>query len=127
LIVSLIWYGSLAAALILSVALFFNAKAEIGRLRRILDAEMERNRQTVRACETRLDSLSAQLAEVGARGGASAALASTPASLNVSKRGQVLRLHRAGKTSEQICESMAVPRTEVDLLIKVHQLMLEQI
>jgi hypothetical protein len=47
--------------------------------------------------------------------------------LNLSKRTQVLRLHRAGEGSAAIATSLGLPRGEVDLLIKVHGMVLEQI
>ena len=57
-------------------------------------------------------------------------LVAPPASrsgLNLSKRTQVLRLHRNGQSSAGIAETLALPRAEVDLLIKVHQIVVDQI
>jgi hypothetical protein len=42
--------------------------------------------------------------------------------LNLNKRGQVLRMRRRGENPETIAAALAVPRNEVDLLLKVHQL-----
>jgi len=45
-------------------------------------------------------------------------------SMNVTRRSQALRLHRNGDSAERIAETLAVPRQEIDLLLKVHQLVL---
>ncbi len=47
--------------------------------------------------------------------------------LNLSKRTQVLRLHRAGENASGIATSLGLPRGEVELLIKVQSMMLEQV
>ena len=47
--------------------------------------------------------------------------------LNLNKRGQVLRMRRRGENPETIAAALAIPRNEVDLLLKVHQLALEQV
>jgi hypothetical protein len=45
--------------------------------------------------------------------------------LNLTKRGQVLRMRRRGETPETIAGALGVPRNEVDLLLKVHHLALD--
>ena len=47
--------------------------------------------------------------------------------LNLNKRGQVLRMRRRGENPETIAAALSLPRNEVDLLLKVHQLALEQV
>jgi len=47
--------------------------------------------------------------------------------LNLTRRGQILRMRRRGEQTETIAAALAVPRNEVDLLIKVHDLALEQV
>lgn len=47
--------------------------------------------------------------------------------LNLNKRGQVLRMRRRGENPETIAAALAIPRNEVDLLLKVHQMSLEQV
>jgi hypothetical protein len=47
--------------------------------------------------------------------------------LNLSKRSQALRMHRRGDDPEQIAVALEVPLQEVDLLLKVHQIVLEQV
>jgi len=47
--------------------------------------------------------------------------------LNLSKRAQVLRMHRRGDSPDRIASLLEVPRQEVDLLIKVHRIVISQL
>ena len=47
--------------------------------------------------------------------------------LNLNKRGQVLRMRRRGENPETIAAALSIPQNEVDLLLKVHQMSLEQV
>ena len=47
--------------------------------------------------------------------------------LNLTKRAQVLRMHRRGDPPERIASLLEVPRQEVDLLIKVHRIIISQL
>lgn len=44
-----------------------------------------------------------------------------PLSMNLSKRTQVLRMHKRGDSTELIASSIGVPRREVELLVKVQE------
>ena len=65
--------------------------------------------------------------EVQEQTGMLVAPAPTTSGLNLTKRGQVLQMHRRGQPPEQIAASLGLPLTEVHLLIKVHQIVLEQL
>jgi hypothetical protein len=47
--------------------------------------------------------------------------------LNLSKRSEALRLHRRGETTEQIASDLSIPPQEVELLIKVHRIVLSKL
>ena len=47
--------------------------------------------------------------------------------LNLTTRSQVLRLHRHGESAENIARVLEVPRQEVDLLLKVHGIVIKAI
>lgn len=47
--------------------------------------------------------------------------------LNLSKRSHVLRMSRHGDSPEQIAASLDVPLQEVDLLLKVHRIILRNL
>lgn len=46
------------------------------------------------------------------------------ASLNLNKRTQVIRMSRRGEPAENISAALSIPRKEVELLLKVHRLVL---
>jgi hypothetical protein len=46
------------------------------------------------------------------------------ASLNNSLRGKVLKMHRLGQPADRIAEALSVPKGEVDLLVKVHRIVM---
>ena len=47
--------------------------------------------------------------------------------MNLTKRSQALRMHRRGENVEQIATALAVPRQEVDLLLKVHRIVMSNV
>ncbi|HUE24438.1 MAG TPA: hypothetical protein VMQ86_22335 [Bryobacteraceae bacterium] len=126
----LICYVLLAVGLGLCLYLFVTLKMEIrGLLRRCLDG-----RQQVQALETALgdarlaaQSLETDLREVERQTGMLVAPAPARSGLNLSKRTHVLRMHRAGQDSAGIAAALALPRSEVELLIKVHRIVVDQI
>ena len=46
--------------------------------------------------------------------------------LNLNRRSQALRMHRRGEASEQIAANLGVPRQEVDLLLKIHRIVMNR-
>lgn len=46
------------------------------------------------------------------------------AGLNTSLRGKVLKMHRLGQPADRIAEALRVPKGEVDLLVKVHRIVM---
>jgi hypothetical protein len=126
----LVFYVLLAAGFGLCLYLFVTLKAEIrGLLRRCLE-----QRQQVQALESALgdarlavQSLETDLRAVERQTGMLVAPAPARSGLNLSKRTHVLRMHRAGQDSAGIAAALALPRSEVELLIKVHRIVVEQI
>jgi hypothetical protein len=51
----------------------------------------------------------------------------TGGALNLNRRGQVLRMRRRGESPETISGSLGIPRNEVNLLLKVHEMALEHV
>ena len=47
-----------------------------------------------------------------------------PASLSGTVRSKVLKMHRLGQPIERIADNLRVPKGEVDLLVKVHQIVM---
>jgi hypothetical protein len=123
-------YILVAAGLGLCLYLFVTVKAEI---RGLLGRGLE-ERKRVQALEGALSearlavqALETDLREVERQSGMLVAPAPARSGLNLSKRTQVLRMHRAGQDGAGIAAALALPRSEVDLLIKVHRIVVEQI
>jgi hypothetical protein len=47
--------------------------------------------------------------------------------INLCKRSQALRMHRRGEGADQIASALELPRQEVDLLLKVHRIVLSSV
>jgi hypothetical protein len=47
--------------------------------------------------------------------------------MNVTRRSQALRLRRKGSSPEQIAAALEMPRQQVDLLLKVHEIVLNNL
>ena len=120
----------LAAGMGLCLYLFITLKREIAGLlhkreedRRQIDSlatALEQARAEARAVE-------ADLREVEKQTGMLVPPQPARSGLNLSKRTQVLRMHRGGHDNAGIASALALPRAEVDLLIKVHRIVVDQV
>ena len=126
----LVFYVLLAMGFGACLFLFVTLKAEIHKMLRRRPEEQ----QKVQILSSALDQarlaverLEADLREVERQTGMMVPPAPTRSGLNLSKRTQVLRMHRAGQDGTTIATALALPRAEVDLLIKVHRIVLDQI
>jgi hypothetical protein len=76
----------------------------------------------------RLESLGARLQELECAPAPVAVAPAAPrAGMNLNKRSQVLRLHRQGAAPESIAATLQIPRQEVELLIKVHRIVMANV
>ena len=78
----------------------------------------------------RTESLAARIQELErspAPAPAPAAPGMPRAGMNLNKRSQALRLHRQGETPDHIAAALELPRQEVELLIKVHRIVLANV
>lgn len=118
-------YGLLAAAMTVCLYLFLTLKAEIQALRRRSRRHEEATNfafAEVRAALT--DVRTAVVAVEQMAQSAPPAPALPSASINLTKRSQVLRMAKRGERSEQIAATLRVPQNEVDLLLKVQRAVL---
>ena len=114
----------------LCVYLFLSLKAELynaGRRRRKAQSQVEAVENTLGELRLRVQTLETELRDCEQQTGMLVPPAAAPSGLNLSKRTQVLRLDRAGQDSSVIASALGLPRHEVELLIKVHRIVLEQV
>jgi type II secretory pathway component PulM len=79
------------------------------------DAAIEGIRNEIRACARQIHEIRQEPPRTAPSGGLGPAL-------NLSKRAQALRMHRRGDASEQIAATLGVPLQEIELLLKVHRI-----
>ena len=75
----------------------------------------------------RLDVLTAQVRELERQPAVTLTPGLPKPGMNVVKRSQALRMHRRGDRPEQIAAALDLPRQEVDLLLKVHSIVISSI
>ncbi|HEV3329609.1 MAG TPA: hypothetical protein VG096_01420 [Bryobacteraceae bacterium] len=116
----------LAAAALSFVALFqvqSTARAHHARTKEIED-QME---TTLRVTEAGMQALATELHDLERQPALTAGPSGPRSGFNLGKRTQALRLHRQGESPEQIAASLDLPRQEVELLLKVHRIVLSNV
>jgi hypothetical protein len=111
------------AGVALSVAAMFQAGSSVRRLdcrTRARDAQFEAAfeaaQQAMKGLAQQVDQLRKQSPAPPAR-----------RSLNVTTRSQALRMHRRGDTPERIAAALEIPVQEVELLLRVHRIVLNHL
>jgi len=126
----LVGYVLLALGLGLCLHLFVTLKVELRTQsrRRLADCQqVQKLESALQEAHLAMVGLEHDLREVERQTGMLVAPAPARSGLNLSKRTQVLRMHRAGQDSRGIATSLGLPRAEVDLLIKVHRIVLDKV
>lgn len=123
-LLTLLPYLAAALNLILTLALFFAMQRTLWRLRSRVVTEAALNRVTDRLTGD-LNGLNVKLSELetttGQRETGAVVLGS---GLNTGLRSKVLKMHRMGQTLDRIAEVLRVPKGEVELLVKVHRIVM---
>jgi hypothetical protein len=122
-----VFFGLLGAGLSLCLYLFFTLKCEIAAQQKLRQQHETAFEAAVAAVRAEFDSVRAEVHEMQEHTGMLVAPAPTRSGLNLNKRGQVLQMYRRGQAPEQIAASLSLPLSEIELLIKVHQIVLEQV
>ena len=113
-----------AAALATSLFAVWWTRAMVHAAENRLKAAGERSAATLRNWREDLDSLSARVRDLPAESLPNATSSPLKSGLNMSRRSQVLRMHRRGDAPEHISVALEVPLQEVDLLLKVQRIVL---
>jgi DNA-binding NarL/FixJ family response regulator len=95
---------------------------------RDVDERARRREEEKHELEERMESLAGRLQELERCPAPPPPVQGHPRlGMNLNKRSQALRLHRQGESSEQIAASLELPRQEVELLLKVHRIVLANV
>ena len=119
--------GLVMAAAVLSFVVLFHAQSS-ARASHTRSKEIEEQMETtLRVTEASLQTLAAELHELEQQPGLMANPATPRSGFNLGKRTQALRLNRRGESPEQIAASLELPLQEVELLLKVHRIVLSSL
>jgi len=119
--------GLILGASALSIFSLWRAHVLLKELNRRTDRRADENgamAQSIEALAARLQDLERAPAPVPV---AVPVPAIPRAGMNLNKRSQALRLHRQGQGPDQIAAALDLPRQEVELLLKVHQIVLSNV
>jgi len=108
----------IALALAACLACFLATKSEVYRLRRAAA-------DTQRVLARKLEQVELAVASIHEQPAEEPPLAPIPTvrpSLNLTRRTQALRMRRRGESAESIAAALAAPRNEIELLIKVYEM-----
>src|SRR5258708_5110892 len=115
-------YLLMAAGLSLCMYIFYSLKREIYRLRARLgarDAQLDAATADVLA---QIEEMRNELREAEQRTAQLVPPAPPKSGLNLSRRTQAIRMFRHGEDAESIASRLGLPKNEVVLLLKVHNL-----
>ena len=116
--------GLVLAAVATSFLALFGAKAMIRSANdRVRDAQTKFE-EGIQAMRQTVEGLAAQVQDVQQQSRVMVAPGLPKPGLNLTKRSQALRMHRRGDSPDQIAATLEIPLQEVDLLIKVHRIVL---
>ena len=115
------------ASLALSFYTLFSAKAHVHGAASSEQASRSECEASLQAMQSSLEGLAAQVHDMQQQPPTTFVTANTKPGLNLSKRSHALRLHRRGDPPQQIAAALEIPLQEVDLLIKVHRIVMSNI
>ena len=117
-------YAEIAIGLALCVYLFVSVKRDL----RAGEARLGKKLSALEAdWQTKMESLDERWNELSQ---ISSVLVPPPpprSGLNLNKRSQALERHRRGETPPEIAAALAIPRNEVELLVKVQRIVLSSL
>jgi hypothetical protein len=122
--IKLLPYIAIGISLIVFLGLFFQLGRTVEKLRSRL-GKIEAQVQQATDLSARISGLNLRIEELESSGGPRAeALTGKPGALSGTVRSKVLKMHRLGQPADRIADNLRVPKGEVDLLVKVHQIVM---
>ena len=112
-----------------AISLFavYRAHAMLGEIKRQKGIEVTQDRSEVDAMRTTVEALAAQVHDLQSHPPVAVTPGLPKPGLNLNKRSQALRMHRRGETADGIAAALELPRQEVELLVKVHRIVLSTV
>jgi hypothetical protein len=119
-------YSVLAAASMFGTLLFLLLKLHVKAVQNGVTAQQKHVNETIEALRKRIEELSGELQEKERQAALQPESRVRPG-LNLSKRSQALRMHRRGERPEQIAATLEIPLQEVELLVKVQEILVANV
>jgi hypothetical protein len=117
-------YVLLTAGCFFGLFFLLSFEKEVYRLKARLARGRSGDRASAHELKIQLDQLHERLRDTEELVRTPIQTPSPRASLNLNKRTQILRMSRRGERTENIAASLSLPRREVELLLKIHGLVL---
>ena len=122
--IKLLPYISLGISLMVFLGLFFQLSRTVQTLRRRV-GQSEGRIQQATELNLRMSELQRRMDQLESAGAPGNEISMAKATgLNGTVRSKVLKMHRLGQPVDKIADSLRVPKGEVDLLVKVHQIVM---
>jgi DNA-binding NarL/FixJ family response regulator len=119
--------GVALGGIILSFSVLFYARRSIRAAEERVASGRAEWEPALTSVRQALEVLAAQVQEVRQEPPAAVTPNIPKPGLNLSKRSQALRMHRRGDSADQIAAALEIPHQEVELLIKVHRIVMSSI
>jgi hypothetical protein len=123
LMMALLPYLLLAANTALLLVLFFGMNQRVRKLLTRVQTDESRGEMDAARISSSVKELNNRIAVLEKEGRQLGSML-PGAGLNSNLRGKVLKMHRLGQPAERIAETLRVPRGQVDLLVKVHAIVM---
>jgi len=111
----------------ISVVLGYRAHRLVAEMRERMRRSKARDDDQLRPLRETVEALAIQLRDLQHHPHVPAPAGIPKAGFNLSKRSQALRMHRRGEEPAQIAAALDLPRQEVELLLKVHRILIQNV
>jgi hypothetical protein len=120
--------GMALAGVAVSFVTLSRAKSLLRKVQRDSSESKPQYESAVEILQKSVESVQAQLQDMRQQGPVMAFASPPPRTgLNLEKRSHALRMHRRGESTAQIAAVLEIPLQEVELLLKVHTIVLRSI
>jgi hypothetical protein len=120
-ILTIVPFAVAALSMIGCIWLFVLLKVELRRQALRSQRDQHRLQEACSELRTAVGTLARDLEEMQKSAAPAPSALSPGLSLNITHRAQILRMSRRGERPEQISAALGVPRSEVELLLKIQQ------
>jgi hypothetical protein len=111
-------YAALALALFSCLAVFLSIKREMARIRKLAENSSGGLKDTVQVLSAEVKGIQETVKTV-----VPGVWPAPSYELSLNKRANALRMHRRGESSASIAAALRTPQNEIDLLLKVNELL----